>query len=47
MVLFLSILDRSFLESLGQSDTEQELLGVAGPVRWVGSSYNLQPALKG
>ena len=28
-------------------DTGQKLLVVAGSIRWVGSSYNLQPALKG
>ena len=28
-------------------DTGLELLGVIGPICWVGSSYNLQPALKG
>ena len=33
MVLFLSILDMSFLESLGRFDTGQEILGVVGSDR--------------
>ena len=47
MVFFLSILDMSFLESLGQSNTGQELFGIARPVSWIGLSYNLQLVLKG
>ena len=32
---------------LFSTDTRLELLGASGPGCWVGSSYNLQPAMKG